>query len=56
MREIILLKQGEMVLKGLNRRGFEDKLMGNAKRQGQGRHCGLRQGVPGGQAACRPLL
>ena len=33
MREIILLKQGEMVLKGLNRRGFEDKLMGNAKRR-----------------------
>ena len=24
MREIILLKQGEMVLKGLNRRGFEE--------------------------------
>ena len=94
MREIILLKQGEMVLKGLNRRGFEDKLMGNAKRrlkkygsfkvytrqsatyiepqdescdfeglvpgqslpQGQGRHRGLCQGVPGGQAARRPLL
>ena len=33
MGEIILLKQGEMVLKGLNRRGFEDKLMGNAKRR-----------------------
>ena len=33
MKEIILLKQGEMVLKGLNRRGFEDKLMGNAKRR-----------------------
>ena len=33
MREIMLLKQGEMVLKGLNRRGFEDKLMGNAKRR-----------------------
>ena len=33
MREIILLKQGEMVLKGLNRRGFEDKLMGNARRR-----------------------
>ena len=29
----MLLKQGEMVLKGLNRRGFEDKLMGNAKRR-----------------------
>ena len=33
MKEIILLKQGEMVLKGLNRRGFEEKLMGNAKRR-----------------------
>ena len=33
MKEIILLKQGEMVLKGLNRRGFEDRLMGNAKRR-----------------------
>ena len=33
MHEIILLKQGEMVLKGLNRRGFEEKLMGNAKRR-----------------------
>ena len=33
MREIMLLTQGEMVLKGLNRRGFEEKLMGNAKRR-----------------------
>lgn len=33
MREIMLLKQGEMVLKGLNRRGFEEKMMGNAKRR-----------------------
>ena len=31
-QEIILLKLGELVLKGLNRRGFEDKLMGNAKK------------------------
>jgi thiamine biosynthesis protein ThiI len=30
---MILLKHGEMVLKGLNRRGFEEKLMGNAKRR-----------------------
>ena len=30
--ELILLKLGELVLKGLNRRGFEDKLMGNAKK------------------------
>lgn len=28
--EIILLKLGELVLKGLNRRGFEERLMGNA--------------------------
>ncbi|MEG2000518.1 MAG: tRNA uracil 4-sulfurtransferase ThiI [Evtepia sp.] len=28
--EILLLKMGELVLKGLNRRGFEEKLMGNA--------------------------
>jgi thiamine biosynthesis protein ThiI len=33
MSEIMLLKHGEMVLKGLNRRGFEEKLMGNAKRR-----------------------
>ncbi len=33
MREIMLLKQGEMVLKGLNRRGFEEKMMGNARRR-----------------------
>lgn len=31
--EIILLKMGEMVLKGLNRRGFEERLMANAKRR-----------------------
>ena len=31
--EIILLKLGEVVLKGLNRRGFEERLMGNAKRR-----------------------
>lgn len=31
--EIFLLKLGEMVLKGLNRRSFEEKLMGNAKRR-----------------------
>lgn len=33
MKEIILLKLGELVLKGLNRRAFEDKLMGNAIRR-----------------------
>ena len=31
--EIILLKMGEMVLKGLNRRTFEERLMGNARRR-----------------------
>ena len=31
--EIILMKMGEMVLKGLNRRSFEEKLMSNAKRR-----------------------
>ena len=31
-QEIILMKLGELVLKGLNRRGFEDKLMGNARK------------------------
>ena len=33
MDEIILLKLGELVLKGLNRRSFEDKLIGNARRR-----------------------
>ena len=33
MNEIFLLKHGEIVLKGLNRRGFEEKLMGNVKRR-----------------------
>jgi thiazole biosynthesis/tRNA modification protein ThiI len=33
MNEIILLKHGEIVLKGLNRRAFEDKLMANAQRR-----------------------
>ena len=31
--ELILLKLGEVVLKGLNRRGFEERLIGNAKRR-----------------------
>ncbi len=31
--EIFLLKMGEMVLKGLNRRTFEERLMGNARRR-----------------------
>jgi len=33
VKEIILLKLGELVLKGLNRRSFEDMLMGNIKRR-----------------------
>ena len=31
--EILLLKMGEMVLKGLNRRPFEERLLGNARRR-----------------------
>ena len=33
MKDIILLKQGEIVLKGLNRRSFEIRLVGNIKRR-----------------------
>ena len=33
MNEMILLKLGEMVLKGLNRRSFEDKLQANIYRR-----------------------
>ena len=33
MRDIILLKQGEIVLKGLNKRYFEQKLLQNVKRR-----------------------
>ena len=33
MNEIILLKLGELVLKGLNRRSFEDRLVDNARRR-----------------------
>lgn len=33
MKDIILLKQGEIVLKGLNKRSFETKLMGNIRRR-----------------------
>jgi len=33
MNEIILLKQGEMILKGLNRREFEIKFMSNIRRR-----------------------
>ncbi len=33
MKEIILLKLGEMVLKGLNRRKFEDRLIANIRRR-----------------------
>ncbi|MBQ3103469.1 MAG: tRNA 4-thiouridine(8) synthase ThiI, partial [Oscillospiraceae bacterium] len=37
-QEIFLLKLGEVVLKGLNRRSFEDKLIANIRRRL--RHCG----------------
>ena len=33
LNEMILLKLGELVLKGLNRRSFEDKLIANAQRR-----------------------
>ena len=33
MKDIILCKLGEIVLKGLNRRSFEQKLMGNVRRR-----------------------
>ncbi|HPE16050.1 MAG TPA: tRNA uracil 4-sulfurtransferase ThiI [Oscillospiraceae bacterium] len=33
MDEIILLKMGELVLKGLNRRNFEDRLLSNVRRR-----------------------
>jgi thiamine biosynthesis protein ThiI len=33
LKEVILLKIGELVLKGLNRRDFEDKLLANIKRR-----------------------
>ena len=32
-REILLLKLGEVVLKGLNRKSFEDKLLANVSRR-----------------------
>ena len=33
MNDILLLKLGEIVLKGLNRRSFEQKLVGNVRRR-----------------------
>ncbi|NLL39283.1 MAG: tRNA 4-thiouridine(8) synthase ThiI [Clostridiales bacterium] len=33
MKDILLLKQGELILKGLNKRRFEQKLIGNIKRR-----------------------
>ena len=39
--EILLLKLGEVVLKGLNRRSFEDKLVSNVRRRMK--HCGSFQ-------------
>ena len=40
-QEIFLLKLGEVVLKGLNRRSFEDKLLSNVRRRLKG--CGSFQ-------------
>lgn len=39
--EILLLKLGEVVLKGLNRKVFEDRLLNNVRRRL--RHCGSFQ-------------
>ena len=39
--EMLLLKLGEVVLKGLNRRSFEDKLVSNVRRRMK--HCGSFQ-------------
>ena len=33
MKEVILIKNGELVLKGLNRRTFEDMLVKNIKKR-----------------------
>ena len=33
MQEVILVKLGEIVLKGLNRRTFEDRLLKNIRRR-----------------------
>ena len=33
MQEIILMKLGELILKGLNRHTFEDKLLANLRRR-----------------------
>ena len=33
MKDIILLKQGEVVLKGLNKRYFEQKLLANVRKR-----------------------
>ena len=38
--EILLLKLGEVVLKGLNRKAFEDKLMNNVRRRLRRCSCG----------------
>ena len=39
MNDILLLKLGEIVLKGLNRRSFEQKLVSNVRRRLQGLGC-----------------
>lgn len=48
MQEVLLLKLGEVVLKGLNRRTFEDRLMKTLRRRLQpiaGCNCYIRQSV-----------
>ena len=45
-QEIFLLKLGEVVLKGLNRQSFEDKLLANVRRRVKNCgsfQCSLRQ-------------
>ena len=54
MNEIILLKLGELVLKGLNRRTFEDRLVANARRRLQAGAHHLHAVKEQGQAAQQP--
>ena len=48
--EMLLLKLGEVVLKGLNRRSFEDKLIANVRRRV--RRCGESSAPDTGQPVC----
>ncbi len=70
MHEIILCKLGEVVLKGLNRRSFEMKLMGNIRRRTPARQvpgllpavhhlcgaCGGTCDLTGAYAACKKVF